>query len=307
MFAAPPTLGTTIAARLPDDLRIEEEPAPWAAGLMLGRPIHSLLEGPCFAADGQFYCVDVIHGRIFRIDGDEFTVIADYDGEPNGLAAHPDGRIFIADYKNGIMTLDPSSGRIEPVMQRYRAERFKGVNDLTFSLSGDLYFTDQGLTGLQDQSGRVFRLSPGGDLQLLLDGIPSPNGLVLNHDESELFVGVTRDNAVWTLPLLRDGGVAKVGRFIQLSGGLGPDGLALDSDGNLFVAHVGLGSVWGFSRLGEPIARIRCETGIYCTNLAFGGENNRTLFITEAESGCILTADRDVPGAVLFGQTRPAA
>ena len=64
-------------------------------------------------------------------------------------------------------------------MDRANGERFKGVNDLVFASNGDLYFTDQGQTGLHDPTGRLFRLRQSGKLELVLDGIPSPNGMQL--------------------------------------------------------------------------------------------------------------------------------
>ena len=63
------------------------------------------------------------------------------------------------------------------------------------------------------------------------------------------------------LPLLPEGIPYKVGEFIRMSGGGGPDGLAMDARGNLAVAHLGLGTVWLFSALGEPLLRIRSCAG----------------------------------------------
>ena len=87
----------------------------------------------------------------------------------------------------------------------------------------------------------------------------------MNRDESQLYVAVTRGNCVWRVPFVGDGGVAKVGLHIQLSGGGGPDGLALDEEGGLIVAHVGMGSVWTFSSLGEPVHRIKSCMGTHTT------------------------------------------
>jgi gluconolactonase len=74
--------------------------------------------------------------------------------------------------------------------------------------------------------------------------------------------------------------------FLQLSGGLaGPDGMAIGADGSLVVVHAGFGTVWVFDSLGEPIARIRSCAGMRTTNVAFGGPDNKSVFITEAEHG----------------------
>ena len=98
---------------------------------------------------------------------------------------------------------------------------------------------------------------------------------------------------------MRDGGVAKVGRFCALFGTSGPDGLAMDEAGRLIVAHASLGHVFVFAPDGECVARIKSCTGKTCTNLAFGGEDRRKLFITESETGSVLVADLDVAGIAL--------
>jgi gluconolactonase len=174
------------------------------------------------------------------------------------------------------------------------------VNDLTVAANGDVLFTDQGQTGLHDPTGRVYRYTTAGRLELLAGTFPSPNGIVLNASESSVFVAVTRANAVWRLPLMPDGSASKAGLFVQLSGGGGPDGLAMDEADNLVVAHAGMGSVWVFSPLGEPLYRIRSCTGVATTNIAFGGADRRSLFITESETGTILRARLPVPGRALL-------
>jgi gluconolactonase len=301
MFAPPPTIQTRVFARIPEHLRIRGKTSPWARIQRPGRETDCFLEGPSFDRDGNLYLVDVAWGRVFRISpkGD-VSVVAEYDGEPNGLKIHRDGRIFIADYRHGLMRLDPASGAVTPHLERDRLERFKGVNDLIFARNGDLYFTDQGLTGLHDPTGRLYCLHADGRLDLLLDNIPSPNGLVLSLDETTVYVNVTRDNAVWRVPLLPEGGVFKVGAFIRLSGGGGPDGLAIDTQGRLAVAHLGLGAVWVFSAIGEPVARIVSCAGHSTTNVAYGGPERKTLFITESDTGQVLAADLDVPGQPMF-------
>ncbi|MBB5696610.1 SMP-30/gluconolactonase/LRE family protein, partial [Roseomonas pecuniae] len=69
------------------------------------------LEGPSFDRQGRLYVTDIPFGRVFRISPEgEWEQVAEYDGWPNGLKIHRDGRIFITDYKRGIMLLDPESG-----------------------------------------------------------------------------------------------------------------------------------------------------------------------------------------------------
>lgn len=303
MFAPPPVVQTEIFARLPDKYRRKGERPVWGLVNSAHEPeLDSFLEGPSFDRAGNLYVVDIPYGRIFRISpAGEFDLVAEYDGEPNGLKVHRDGRLFVADYKQGIMVVDPASGRVDVHCDRWRLERFKGCNDLVFAGNGDLFFTDQGQTGHQDPTGRVFRLeAASGRLDCLLDTIPSPNGIVLDNNERIVYVAVTRANAVWRLPFRPDGGVSKVGTYIQLSGGGGPDGMAITEDNGLVVTHAGLGTVWIFDALGEPIFRVKSCTGPRITNVAFGGPDRKTLYITDSGTGSILRATLPVAGRQLY-------
>src|SRR3954452_6954052 len=289
----PPLLiETTVFSAMPDRFRRKGRGSSWADANRLGMPTDCFIEGPSFDADGCLYIVDIPFGRIFRITPDgELSLIVEYEGWPNGLKIHPDGRVLVADYMRGIMQLDAGSGRMQPVLTARNSESFKGCNDLHIARNGDIYFTDQGQTGLHDPTGRVYRLSPDGKLDCLIDTGISPNGLVLDPNETVLFVAMTRDNAVWRLPLMRDGSVSKVGRFCSTFGSSGPDGMTMDRASRLFVGHASLGHVFVFAPNGELIARIKSCAGGACTNVAIGGKDHDRLYITESASGTVLVAD----------------
>jgi gluconolactonase len=306
MWHPPPAVaGTRVFTRLPDAFRRPGRRSAWAEANKQ-RPLHSFLEGPAFDEAGNLFVADIPWGRIFRVAPDgAWTLVTEYDGEPNGLAFAPDGTLHIADYRHGILKLDLAAGKVEPLIERRRSERFKGPNDLCFASDGTLYFTDQGQTGLHDPTGRVYRLTPDGRLDCLIDNAPSPNGLALSADETILVVAMTRDNRIWRIPLLREGGTAKVHAFVTLSGGTsGPDGLAFDAEGNLSIAHASLGVVWQVDRDGLLRRMWRSCAGRGTTNLAYGGVGLATLFITESETGTILMADTDVPGKPLIQRRR---
>jgi gluconolactonase len=284
---------------LPPALRRPAARSYWADKNRRGAPVDSFIEGPSFDLQGNLWFVDIPFGRIFRASpGGEVELMAEYDGQPNGLKIDARGRIFIADFRNGIMSLDPASGQVETVLGDADSEGFKGCNDLHFGPDGALYFTDQGQTGLQDPSGRVYRWYPdSGRLDCLIDKVPSPNGLVLDSSGHTLYVAVTRANAVWRLPLSQSQRVVKAGLFLQFSGGrAGPDGLALTRDNGVVVCQTGMGLVWVHDALGIPIAVVRSPKGLGTTNCAFGGIDGRTLYITESDSGSILRAELPVAG-----------
>jgi gluconolactonase len=301
MFAAPERIPARVFARIPEKLGVSDRKSIWVDTQMHGAPTLTFLEGPSFDREGNLFVVDIPWGRIFKITASgEVSVAAEYDGEPNGLKFHKDGRGFVADHRHGIMVFDPRSGKVEPYFDRPMLQRFKGTNDLVFASNGDMYFTDQGQTGLHDPTGRLYRLRTNGQLDCILDNVPSPNGLVLNADENIVFLAVTRDNAIWRVPLMKDGTASKVGIFIQMSGGAGPDGMAIDNQGNLAVCHAGFGAVWIFSAKGEPLYRVDSPEGPFTTNCAYGGADGKQLFVTESKSGTILVADLKVAGRPMY-------
>lgn len=304
-FQAPPVVQTEVFASVPDRLRKKGQPASWIDANHPGSGIDCFLEGPAFDRAGNLYMVDIPFGRILRMSpAGEFDVAAEYDGWPNGLAVHQDGRIFIADYKHGIMVLDPKSGRVEPWLTHCFSESFKGVNDLTFALNGDLYFTDQGQTGSHDPSGRVYRAATDGRIDCLINNGNSPNGIVLDPQDKVLFIAMTRANCMWHAPLKPGGGVAKVGVYALLPGIHGPDGLAMDEAANLAVAHPRVGIIWLFNPIGVPLLQIHsANKNSRMTNMAYGGADGKTLFIVDSYSGSVLTAKMPVAGKRLYSHT----
>ena len=235
------------------------------------------------STSGHLHIVDIPFGRIFKISPDgQWTLLVEYDGWPKRAEDDSRGRILVADYRHGIMELDAKAGRMVPVLTARNSESFKGCNDLHLASNGDIYFTDQGQTGLHDPTGRAYRLTTGGRLDCLIDTGVSPNGLVLDpHPVSVLFVAMTRDNAVWRMPFMKDGSVSKVGRFCSTFGPSGPDGMTMDKAGRLFVAHASLGHVFVFAPNGEMIARIKSCVGPSSTYVAIGGAKRDRLYITE--------------------------
>jgi gluconolactonase len=298
-MSATPVRDMEVFTRLPDKFRKLQRNA-WCDANKGGQEADSFLEGPVFDAEGNLYVTDIPFGRIFRIDAKgDWTLVAQYDGEPNGMKFRNDHELVITDYKNGLMVLDVRTAEVRPLLQRRNTERFKGVNDLVFDAAGSLYFTDQGQTGLHDPTGRVYRLSPSGHLDALLTNVPSPNGVLLSNDGKALFIAVTRGNCVWRGPLMDDGTVSKVGQFFTSYGPSGPDGLAMDEDGRLIVANPGLGVAWVLDHKAHPVEVLRSTAGASITNVAFGGPGRRTAYFTESMTGTVMKAQMPVAGTRL--------
>jgi gluconolactonase len=186
-----------------------------------------------------------------------------------------------------------------PILAHRNSESFKGLNDLTFDREGNCYFTDQGQTGLHDPSGRVYRLRTSGALDLVMGGIPSPNGIALDASGRFLLVAVTRANQVWRGPLLADGSISKVGAFRTFFGASGPDGMAVDVDNRIVVAHASLGGAFVLNARGEVTHFVKSPAGSTVTNVAYR-PGTLKIVMTESETGSILEADLPAPGIALY-------
>jgi gluconolactonase len=301
MVPEPKLIETKVFAEVPRELQLDAETA-FVRDMFHGQRGGSFLEGPSFDRDGNLIMVDIAHGRILKLTpAKDWSVVTQYDGMPNGLKIHKDGRYFVTDRRNGVVIVDPVSGKVESFLGPDKLPGYKGTNDLFFASNGDLYFTDQGETGFHDPTGRVFRYTTKGKLDCLVANVPSPNGLVMDPKETMLYVAVTRANAAWRVPIRPDGSVHRVGLFCQLIGGWGPDGMAVDREGNVLMAHAGGAAVWVWSADGLPIYRIvACDGGKLITNMAYGGKDNRSLFITNSLSNNVLVAEMPHPGQPMF-------
>ena len=290
-FQAPKVVDTNIWSSMPDHLRLSKD-NDWARLNKPGQVIDCFLEGPVFDSNGNLYITDIPYGRIFKISPNkDWELLIQYDGWPNGLAIDSNEKIWIADHKVGLLSFDLKTKKLETILNGpgKNGEQFLGLNDLVFDAKGNLFFTDQGQTGLQDPVGKVYCLEPGGILHLILNNVPSPNGLVFDQSGRFLFVSATRANNVWRMPIFDDLSTGKVGAFQTFFGTSGPDGLAVDTYDNLYVAHASLGGVFQLNKRGEVLTYLKSPKGHTVTNLCIAPDQ-KSVFITESSSGDILTA-----------------
>jgi len=293
-FPPPRPLASRVLTRMPERFRRRER-SEWADANRAGAPVDGFLEGPCYDAAGRLHVVDIPYGRIFRIEGDAWTLVAAYDGWPNGLKVLADQTLLAADYRRGLMRIDPAAGAAVPLLQTVMSESFKGLNDLTLHKDGSVLFTDQGQTGLQDPTGRVWRRHADGRLDKLLATCPSPNGIVLNTAQTHAYVAMTRSCEVWRFLLRDDAVVAKAQCFARVPPGTsGPDGLAMDAHDRLYICNPGHGCVWVVDAHGVPLYRIDSCAGRMLTNCALTPDQ-RGVVMTESETGSILITEVPAP------------
>lgn len=292
-FGALKTIKAEPFAQLPAEFHYTGEPTDWVRVTRPGQRLHSFLESPCFDEQGRLWLVDVPYGRIFAIGRDgKWALMHAYDGEPHAIRPVGVGAYLVTDYRRGLLRYREGNQAFEVVCAGVNSEAFRGLSDLVIAPNGDAWFTDPGRSSLSDPTGRLFRWRRNTEkLDLVLANVPYPNGVAVSPDGRFVYLAATRANAVWRLLAdAPDPVFPMVGTFIQLSGGLGPDGLAVDAAGRIAVAQGQAGRAYLFNAVGDAVAVIHTPGGLWTTACMFG-ENDRALFIVEAQAGTVYRAE----------------
>jgi gluconolactonase len=255
-------------------------------------------EGPSFDRQGMLYFVDTKGSTVHKATPEgEVSLFVDTNGGPNGSKFHRNGHLFVTDSgRDEILDISPD-GSIGLAASECQGQRFRGPNDLVFASNGDLYFTDPEDSSPENPIGNVFILRRDGRVEHFAGGFEYPNGVVLSDDGQTLYMAETYPNRVMAFELDKQGHERSRRLFVQLEGGLGPDGMAFGQDGNLYVAHFGKGVVAVIDPAGTIVAELTVG-GMQPTNVAFW---ESSLYVTEFEKGQVVRLDIGVKGQVLFG------
>lgn len=266
-------------------------------------------EGLVFDAEGRMFMSNTQGSEIFEIAQDgtwrEWT-----SGElvsPNGHRVLPDGTHVVVQMgpPAAVVWLDPNGTVLHTLTEDHQGRPLRCLNDLAIDpRTGGVYFTDPG-SFTEREPGRVFYVEgPGERPRVLVDEgvIDFPNGVALSPDNDVLYISEGRRNRVLRYPLTAPGQVGRGTVFTRLPSQPNtwspiaeaqPDGLAVDSEGRLYIAHFGTGLVRVRDRYGRDLGSLDSRTPCL-TNFAFGGPDLGQLFITAH-----LGYDLDDPGAAV--------
>ena len=251
-------------------------------------------EGPVFTREGTLWCVEQHGESLIQYTGNGYKR-HHVGGRPNGLATGPDGSLWFCDSgQNAIRTYTPSSGESRTIVSERDGLPLQMPNDLTFDQNQQLIFTCPGPD--LHPSGYVCALSATGNLVTIAAQLNYPNGLAFTRTFEQLLIAETGTQQIWIgeWDSLRTQWLnPRV--FARTEGGLGPDGIAFDEHGNLYVAVYGSASIQVFSPDGQPRYTITLP-GNNPTNCAFDPFGRHGLIVTEAEKGTLLSLTCDLKG-----------
>jgi gluconolactonase len=256
-------------------------------------------EGVVVDRHGNVYISDTYNGTIYRVTPDGRAAAWAKTPAPNGHKILADGTHLVCDGgRHAVMRLDAEGKELAAASAECDGKPLRAPNDLTLDGGGGFYFTDPGGSSEKNPIGTVHYVDAKGKTHLVAEGLAFPNGIVLRPDRKTLLVGESGHNRVLVYEVLSPGKVGPMKVFAVLpekkAGQIAnaPDGMCLDEDGNLYVAHYGMHQVQVLSPEGKLLRSY--EGGALTTsNVAFGGRDMDRLYITGA-----LGEERTTKGAL---------
>ncbi len=259
-------------------------PAGATVPVVPGTAVYRFLEGPARDRAGNLFFTDIQTSRIHRLASGTVSLFRDNSNSANGLMFDRKGRLIACEGGAGRITaLDPATGGVlEVLASEYAGKRFNSPNDLVIDSRGGIYFTDPTWAHQkpQDASGVYYR-HPDGAVTRMIGDMSRPNGVQLSPDESILYVDDSDRLEVRAYDRAADGTLSNGRTFAVLKAAAGSasataDGMAVDREGRVYVTTET--GVQIFNSTGAALTTIPIpETP---SNLAFGGADMKTLFIT---------------------------
>jgi len=259
-------------------------------------------EGPVWRGAALLFS-DIPNQRIARWrrlpEGPELTTYT--VGMSNGLTLDPQGRVLAAEHNGRRVVRVADDGTRTALAEQFQGKKLNSPNDIVVKSDGAIYFTDppyaiqpstpgmtrpegwwtQPIPGKEQPHNGVYHLTPDGALQLLVDDFALPNGLAFSPDESVLYIDDSAHKHIRAFDVGSDGTLSHSRIVLDMTSddpGV-PDGLKVDSQGNVFCT--GPGGVWVCRANGELLGRIILPE--LPANLAWG-EDGSVLFFTARTS-----------------------
>jgi sugar lactone lactonase YvrE len=243
------------------------------------------IEGPAVDKDGNLYAVNIgEEGTIGIVSGKneaKLFVKLPAGSTGNGIRFGPNGAMYVADYTgHNVLRIDTKTRETTVYAHDHKLNQ---PNDIAISKAGLIYASDP---NWKDQTGRIWKIDLQGNAKILEDKMGTTNGIEVSADEKYLYVNESVQRKVWKYDIDSITGDVSNKRLLIEFPYFGMDGMRCDTKGNLYIARYGAGEVAVVSPEGKLLKVIKLK-GRDPTNIAFGGEDGKTVFVTLQDRGAI--------------------
>ena len=257
-------------------------------------------EGPAIDAEGRLHVVSADDGVILSIsETGEVLEVAKTGGRPNGLVFNSKNEMFVADAElKAILRID-INGEIDVLTDSYEGTSLGGPNDLCSVPNGDLLFTDPVRRPLPDPAiSPVYRVTPDGKSSAFADELAYPNGIALSPNQKQVYVSETRAQRLVAFTINESCQLIDQQLIRRFREPGGPDGIAIDVEGNIFQALPGIRAIAYLNPAGKMIDLYHVPSWSP-ENLAFGGNDMKTLFVCGSAQNSIYQFRHSIAGTKL--------
>lgn len=235
------------------------------------------IEGPAFDKNGNLYVVnyekDGTVGLVKDNGEAELFVTLPAGSIANSIQFDSNGNMLLADYgAHNVLKVDMLSKEITVLAHN---DNFNQPNDFCINKKNQLFASDP---NWKESTGQIWRIDADGTTVLLSKEMGTTNGIELSPDEKILYVNESFQRKIWTFDVDEIGNIFNKKLFAEFPD-FGFDGMKCDEKGNLYVTRYGKGIIVILSPQGKMIREISLK-GKNCSNLVFGGKDNKTVFVT---------------------------
>jgi sugar lactone lactonase YvrE len=251
------------------------------------------IEGPACDAAGNVYAVNYAKqgtiGRVTPGGAGEVWVTLPGKSVGNGIVFDKKGMMYVADYVgHNVLRIDPATKAVSVFAHE---DRFNQPNDLAIALDGTLYASDP---NWGKSTGQVWKIDNKGKVTLAAGDMGTTNGIEVGPDGKTLYVNESVQRNIWAFTIGADGALSNK-RLLKKFEDFGFDGMRCDVDGNLFITRHGKGTVVVLSPAGKVLHEVKV-LGKFPSNLCFGGQDGKTVYVTEVEHRRLVQFRVDRPG-----------
>jgi gluconolactonase len=251
------------------------------------------IEGPGVDKNGNLYAVNFQkEGTIGKVtptgEGSIFVNLPN-GSVGNGIRFHSNGHMLIADYTNhNILKVDMANKQISVFAHEPKMNQ---PNDIAIDDNDRIYASDP---NWGNNTGNIWRIDTDGKVTLLEANMGTTNGIEVSPDNKTLYVNETVQRKVWAYDLSKEGNVSGKRLLIEFPD-FGMDGMRCDAKGNLYITRHGKGTIAKVSPEGKLLLEVALA-GKTPSNIAFGGKDGKTAYVTLQDQGNVETFRVDAPG-----------
>jgi gluconolactonase len=251
------------------------------------------IEGPAFDSNGNLYVVNFQKdGTIGHVKSDgsvELFLTLPEGSTANSIQFDSKGNMLLADYTgHNVLKVDMKTRQVSTLAHN---DKFNQPNDICLNNKDQVFASDP---NWKESTGQLWRIEPSGEMTLLADSLGTTNGITLSPDEKILYVNESVQRKIWAFDVDDQGNLSNKRLFAEFPDH-GFDGMKCDSQGNLYAARYGKGAIVVLSPEGKQIREVELK-GKNCSNLVFGGEDGKTVFVTLQDRKGMEKFQNDISG-----------